>query len=215
MTTTTNLRTSRRLAAAKVLAAKATSARKVARVKAPAPATVAPVAHAVKAPEVAAIPVPKNAEALRHLIGVQKARRYRAGRRGDAALVALLEDRLELLGASVAAPKAEIAKVPVPAGRWRAPPPHRRAEGPALPRRPPRRRRPGGNADRADRLPREGRREEVSPARHRGPDGIPSGPCAAWTPEGIATYPDRHLRSPGSLWEARDGLPWRDLEGLV
>ena len=73
------------------------------------------MAPAAKAPEVAAIPIPKDAEALRHLIGVQKARRYRAGRRGDPALVALLDERLELLGASVAAPRPEVAKVPIPA----------------------------------------------------------------------------------------------------
>ena len=103
MTSTANLRTTRRQAAAKTAAL------------APAPAKVAPAAPAAKAPEVAAIALPKDAKALAHLIGVQKARRYRAGRRGDAGLVALLDERLELLGASVAAPKPETAKVPIPA----------------------------------------------------------------------------------------------------
>ena len=112
MPSTTNLRTTRKPAAAKVPAA---PARKVAAGKPSAPAKAAPATPVAKAPEVAAIAVPKGAEALRHLIQVQKARRYRAGRRGDAALVALLEERLELLGASVAAPKAEVAKVPIPA----------------------------------------------------------------------------------------------------
>ena len=97
--TTTNLRSTRRQAAAKVLAAKAAPAKKVATGKAP--ATVVPVAPVVKAVEVAAIPVPKDSEALRHLIGVQKARRWRAGRRGDAALVAMLTERIAPLQKAV------------------------------------------------------------------------------------------------------------------
>ena len=115
MPSTTNLRATRKQAAVKVTAVQATPARKAAAGKATAPATPAPAAPVAKAVEVAAIPIPKDAEALRHLIGVQKARRYRAGRRGDPALVALLDERLELLGASVQAPQPETAKVPIPA----------------------------------------------------------------------------------------------------
>ena len=108
MTSTANLRATRKQAATKALAAKVSRST-------PAPANVVPATPVAQAVEVAAIPVPKDTEALRHLIGVTKARRYRAGRRGDVDLVTLLEERLELLGASVAAPKVEVAKVPIPA----------------------------------------------------------------------------------------------------
>jgi hypothetical protein len=87
---TTNLRASRKQAAA----AKKTTAAPAKVVK----ATPAPKVE--KAPETAAIAIPSDPKALQHLVQVTKARRWRAGRRNDTALVAMLDERLALLGAS-------------------------------------------------------------------------------------------------------------------
>ena len=48
-------------------------------------------------PEVAKVPIPADAVEFHHLIRVQKPRRWRAGRRGEAALVEMLTERIAYL----------------------------------------------------------------------------------------------------------------------
>ena len=115
MTTTTNLRTTRKQAAAKVLAKTTPATKAATRKKESTPPKAAPAAPVAKAPEVAAIPLPKNAEALRHLIGVQKARRYRAGRRGARRRGGPARGAPRAPGCLRGCTEAEVAKVPVPA----------------------------------------------------------------------------------------------------
>lgn len=88
--------------------------RSVRRARTAAPAKTTPTPEVTKPVEVAKIPVPMDADELRHLVQVTEARRWCAGNRGDAALVALLEARLAHLGASVGPKGTETVDIEVP-----------------------------------------------------------------------------------------------------